>query len=147
MTKRIEYEPNAILYRWNFKEDDGKIRLIGTDPAIADLTKLFRWIDEPHGWEGREPWLGGTVTATRVEHKLGAHSGWTGAIPVSRSPGRPKREIADDDRPVSVSTAVRRAELFEIMRRAADAKQTVAQWVAAVLREKLVDGAAEGVRE
>jgi hypothetical protein len=143
MAKQLEYDPNAILYRWIYKEDDGNVRLIGTDPALKDTTKFFRWIDEPHGWEQREPWSQGTVNATAIQHKIGARSGWTGAIPLpSRPVGRPRKEVAEEDRPVSVSTSMRRAELFEIMRRAGEEKMTVSEWVAGVLRDRLA-GAAE----
>lgn len=152
MTKKIEYAPDAILYRWHYKEDDGQIRLIGTDPALGDSSKLFRWIDAPEGWNDREPWSGGTTKATWIDPKLGSHSGWPGAIPVSRAVGRPKKEIADnkeianDERPERLSTTVWRAELIEIMRRAADAKQTVPEWIAAVLRKELVEDV-DGARE
>lgn len=137
MGKKIEYNPNAVLYRWNYREDDALVRLIGTDPALNDKARFFRWLDEPGGWERREEWSQGASNVTAVDHRVGAASGWPGAHPLTRAVGRPKKEIADDDKPVSVATSLRRAELFEIMQRAARARQSVSEWVAAAVRAQL----------
>jgi len=137
MTKKIAYDPNALLFRWNYREDDGLVRLIGTDPELKTKARWFRWPDVPGGWEQREEWAQGTANATPADNRVGLVSGWPGAVPVSRAPGRPKKDVADDDRPVSVSTSLRRAELFEIMKLASSSRQSVSEWVAAVLRDRL----------
>jgi hypothetical protein len=142
MGKKIEYSPHALLFRWNYREDDGAVRLVGTDPELKDAARFFRWIDEPGGWDRREPWVQATANATQVEHKVGFASGWPGAQPISRPLGRPRKDVAEDDRPVSVSTSLRRAELFEIQRLAADARQSVSEWVASALRARLGEPAA-----
>lgn len=137
---RFAYPPNAKLYKYRFKEDDGLPRLIGTDPANSEIL-WFRWIHQPHGWEHREPWtapvLEQPISDELTDNAFGAHSGWPGAIPLTRPPGRPKIEREEEDRPVSISTSMRRAELFEIMARAAASKQSVSEWVAAQLRTAL----------
>lgn len=132
------YDQNAILYRWLYKEDDGFVRLIGTDPALADRSQFFRWSDEPGGWSRREPWPQGAANVEPLDNAAGAQSGWPGATPVpGRSPGRPRKEVADDDRPINITASVRRGELFEIQRRAAEARKSVSEWIAGVIRAQL----------
>lgn len=137
MTAKIEYPPGD-LYQWNFKEDDGRVRLIGTDPALGDAV-VFRWIDEPQGWERREPWPARLENATLLERKRGAASGWPGSIPLLRRPvGRPrKEEIVETERRGRVTAILRRDEVFEIMRRASAVKRTIGEWAADVLRARL----------
>jgi hypothetical protein len=137
MTKKLEYNVDAVLYRWNYREDDGLVRLIGTDPDLKDKARFFRWIDEPLGWTRREIWAQGASNVTAVDQRVGTGSGWPGALPVTRPLGRPKKELAKDDQPVTVTTSLRRGELFEIMRRAADARLSVSEWVADVVRGQL----------
>src|SRR6202040_2294746 len=103
--------------------DSGLIVLVGSDPAEADASKLFRWLDmsEPDGWSKRVAWSQGDVDLLPLPHPAGARSGWPGAIPLPpRQPGRPRKDVAVDDQSVKVATSLRRAELFEVMRLAAD---------------------------
>ena len=140
MGKQKEYDPEAILYRWLYREDDNLVRLIGTDPELADRTTFFRWINEPGGWERREPWPQGATNVETVDNKVGLTSGWPGAIPqigVKRGPGRPRKEVADEDRIVAMSVSIRRGDLFEIQRLASDARQTVSEWVSSVVRVEI----------
>ena len=132
-----QFDPNALLYRWSFREDDGLPRLIGTDPALEDRSKFFRWVDEPGGWERRQPWPHGATNVETLDNAAGAASGWPGALPLRSGPGRPRKEIPDDDRPVTVSLSVRRAEVFEIQRHASDARKTVSEWISGVVRAEL----------
>lgn len=143
MAKKTEFDPYAVLYRWNYREEDGLVRFVGTDPELKDKARFFRWIDEPDGWNRREGWSQGAANVTAVDLRSGSRSCWPGATPVVRPPGRPKKELAEDDRPVSVSTSLRRIELFEIMRRAAAAHQSVSEWVAAIVRVELGDQLAD----
>lgn len=132
------YDPNAILYRWRFKEEDGLIRLIGTDPAVADRSRLFRWIDQPGGWDDREPWSQGTMNAELIDNALGFTSGWPGAKPITKPVGRPRNKIeGPPDKPINVSASIKRVELFEIQRLASAAEQSVAEWVASAIRAQL----------
>ena len=137
-----QFDPNAILFRWAFREDDDLPRLIGTDPALADRSKFFRWVDEPGGWERREPWPRGAVNVEVVPHGAGTVSLWPGAIPLRARPDcRPQKEYAtEDDRPVTVSLSLRRAELFEIQRRASVERKTVSEWLAHVMRTEIASG-------
>lgn len=136
MPKR--YDPNALLYRWSFREDDNLPRLIGTDPALSDRSKFFRWINEPGGWDRREPWPHGATNVEALDNSAGVASGWPGAQPLPPRPrGRPVKEVAEDDRPVTVSFSIRRAAMFEIQRRASDGRQTVGEWIAGVVRAEL----------
>jgi hypothetical protein len=135
MTKQREYSPSAQLLVE--KDADGKSWLIGTDPVLQDTTVLFRWPNEPHGWERRTPHTDGTAGATAVAPPFGTHSCWPGSIPVVRAVGRPRKEVAQEDRPISVSTSMRRGELLEIMQRAAAEKLTVSEWVAVTIRSRL----------
>ena len=132
-----KFDPQALLYRWNFREDDGLPRLIGTDPALADRSKFFRWINEPGGWERREPWPHGATNVEALENTAGTVSGWPGAVPLRGSPGRPRKELADDDRPVTMSLSLRRVEVFEIQQLASGDRKTVSEWLAAVVRAEL----------
>lgn len=132
-----QFDPNALLYRWRFREDDNLPRLIGTDPELADRSKFFRWINEPGGWERREPWPPGATNVEALDNVAGTASGWPGALPLRAKPGRPRKEVADEDRPVTLSFSVRRAELYEIQRHASDARQTVSEWVGGVARAEL----------
>lgn len=131
------YDPNAILYRWLFKEEDGLVRLIGTDPALVDRDRLFRWIDQPGGWDDREPWPQNATNADLIDNALGVASGWPGSVPVRKPPGRPRKDLGPEDRSINVSASVRRAELFEIQRAASAAQQSVAEWVADAIRSQL----------
>lgn len=133
------FDPNALLYRWIYREDDGLPRLIGTDPALADRSKFFRWVNVPHGWNDREPWPQGTANTEALSHQDGAASGWPGAVPLPSAPrGRPRKEFAsNDDRPVSVSASVRRAELFEIQKIASEERKSVSEWVCDAIRAQL----------
>lgn len=135
MAKQREYDPSARLFLE--KDADGKPWLIGTDPVLQDTTVLYRWPNEPHGWERRTPHAAGFAGATAVEPPFGTHSCWPGAIPVVRAVGRPRKEVAQEDRPISVSTSMRRGELLEIMQRAAAEKLTVSEWVAVTIRSRL----------
>jgi hypothetical protein len=132
-----QYDPNALLYRWMYREDDGLPQLIGTDPELADRSKFFRWIDEPNGWERRIPWPQGAVNVESLPNAVGLASGWPGAQPIRAKPGRPRKEVDDDDRPVTVSLSVRRAEIFEIQQLASTARRTVSEWLAGVVRAEL----------
>ena len=132
-----QYDPNALLYRWSFREDDNLPRLIGTDPALSDRSKFFRWINEPGGWARREPWPHGATNVEALDNSAGLASGWPGAVPLRGKPGRPRKEIADDDRPITMSLSIRRAEVFEIQRLASDARQTVSEWIAGVVRAEI----------
>lgn len=132
-----QFDPNALLYRWTFREDDNLPRLIGTDPELANRSKFFRWVNEPGGWERREPWPHGATNVEPLDNAAGTASGWPGAVPLRRNPGRPIKEVADDDRPVTVSLSVRRAEVFQIQRHASDARKTVSEWVGGVVRAEL----------
>lgn len=136
--RKLEYDPNSVLYRHKYKDDGGCFILVGSDPELADPTKLFRWLDEPVGWEKRELWSQGVTELIPVVNPVGGRSGWPGAIPLApRPPGRPRKDLPVEDQIVKVSASLRRAELFEIMRLAADSRQSVAEWVAATLRERL----------
>ena len=144
MGKQKQYSPDALLYRWLYREDDNLPRLIGTDPDLADRTKFFRWINEPGGWERKEPWSQGATNVETVDNSAGLTSGWPGAIPQSgakseakRGPGRPRKEVADEDRIVAMSVSIRRGDLFEIQRLASDARQTVSEWVSSVVRVEI----------
>ena len=132
-----KFDPNALLYRWIFREDDNLPRLIGTDPALADRSKFFRWINEPGGWDRREPWPQGTANTEALDNVAGSASGWPGAIPLRGKPGRPRKEVQDDDRPVTLSLSIRRAEVFDIQRYASDARKTVSEWIGGVVRAEL----------
>ena len=133
-----QYDPNAILFRWNFREEDNLPRLIGTDPALADRSKFFRWVDEPGGWERREAWLHGAVNVEVADNAAGSASNWPGAVAPRGKPGRPRKEFEDEgDRPVTVSLSVRRAEIFEIQRLASLDRKTVSEWLASVVRAEL----------
>jgi hypothetical protein len=132
-----QFDPNAILYRWSFREDDNLPRLIGTDPALADRSKFFRWINEPSGWERREPWPHGATNVEALDNVAGTASGWPGALPLRAQPGRPRKEVADDDRPVTMSFSIRRAEVYAIQRHASDARQTVSEWISGAVRAVL----------
>jgi len=132
------YNENAVLYRHKYKDDGGQFVLIGTDPVDPDPTKLFRWLDEAGGWSKREVWARGAADLLQIAHPAGLRSGWPGAIPLPpRQPGRPRKDVPVDDQVVKVSASLRRAELFEVMRLAADARQSVAEWVAETLRERI----------
>lgn len=132
-----KYDPNAILYRWTFREDDNLPRLIGTDPALADRSKFFRWVNEPGGWERCEPWPHGATNVEALDNAAGITSGWPGAFPLRATPGRPRKEVAEDDRPVTMSLSIRRAEVFEIQRHASDVRKTVSEWIGSVVRAEL----------
>jgi hypothetical protein len=132
-----QYDPNALLYRWIFREEDNLPRLIGTDPALADRSKFFRWINEPGGWERRDPWPHGATNVEALDNSVGLASGWPGAVPLRGKPGRPVKEVADDDRPITVSCSIRRAEVFEIQRLASDTRRTVSEWIAGVVRAEI----------
>ena len=132
-----QFDPNALLYRWTFREDDNLPRLIGTDPELENRSRFFRWINEPGGWERREPWPPGASNVEPLDNTAGTASGWPGAIPLRAKPGRPRKEVTDDDRPVTMSLSVRRAEVFEIQRHASDARKTVSEWVGGVVRAEL----------
>jgi hypothetical protein len=132
-----QYDPNALLYRWLYREDDGLPQLIGTDPELADRSKFFRWVDEPNGWEKRIPWSQGAVNVEPLANSAGFASGWPGALPIRAKPGRPRKEVADDDRPVTVSLSVRRSEIFEIQNLASSARKTVSEWLGGVVRAEL----------
>jgi hypothetical protein len=131
------YDPNALLYQWNFREDDNLPRLIGTDPALADRSKFFRWVNEPNGWERRESWPAGATNITSLDNAAGIASGWPGSVPLRGPVGRPRKELPEDDRPVTISMSIRRAEVFEIQRLASDARKTVSEWIASVVRTEL----------
>jgi len=132
------YDPNALLYRWIYREEDNLQRLVGTDPALADRSKFFRWINEPDGWERREPWPAGTTNVETLDNAAGVLSAWPGAVPLPAKRGRPpKEEVAEDDRVVTLSLSVRRAELYEIQRHASDARKTVTEWLGATVRAEL----------
>jgi hypothetical protein len=141
--RKLQYDPSALLYCHRYKDDDGSLVLVGNDPAIADPTVgLFRWRDVSAGWESRTAWTGGAADLSVIPPAAGARSGWPGAIPLPpRQPGRPRKEVSEDDRPVLVRASIRRAEYFAIMRLAADAQQSVPEWVATILRERLGDAA------
>lgn len=142
-----QYDPNAILFRWAFREDDNLPRLIGTDPALADRSKFFRWIDEPGGWERREPWPQGAVNVEVANNGFGTASKWPGAVPLPPRPrGRPPKEYAEkDDRPVTMSFSVRRADLFEIQQRASVERKTVSEWLTSVVCTALASSSNEDV--
>lgn len=134
-----KYDPQALLYRWSFREDDNLPRLIGTDPDLADRSKFFRWVNEPGGWERREPWPHGATNVVALDNAAGLASGWPGAIPMRTPPGRPRKEFStEDDRPVTLSLSIRRAEVFDVQRYAADARMTVSEWIGNVVRAELV---------
>ena len=135
-----QYDPHALLYRWNFREDDNLPRLIGTDPELADRSKFFRWVNEPGGWDRREPWPHGATNVEALDNSAGLASGWPGAVPVRGKPGRPRKDVPDDERPVTLSLSLRRAEVFEVQRLAADARQTVGEWIGSVVRAELAKG-------
>lgn len=144
-----QFDPNAVLFRWSFREDDALPRLIGTDPALADRSRFFRWVDEPGGWERREPWPQGAVHVEVVPNGVGSVSLWPGAVPLPRAkPGRPRKEYTtEDDRPTTVSLSLRRAELFEIQRRASVERMTVSEWLTSVVRTALAPSGNEDSRE
>jgi len=128
------YDPNAILYRWLFREDDQLPRLIGTDPALADRSKFFRWIDEPNGWERREPWPQGATNIQSLDNSAGLTSGWPGAVPIPAKLGRPRNEATDDDKLVSMSFKIRREDVFDVQRLASEARQTTSEWISGVIK-------------
>lgn len=132
-----QYDPQALLYRWSFREDDNLPRLIGTDPSLADRSKFFRWINEPGGWAKREPWPHGPTNVEAVDNSAGLASGWPGAVPIRPKLGRPVKEVPEDDKLVATSVSIRRAELFKVQRLASDARQTVSEWVASVVRAEI----------
>jgi hypothetical protein len=131
------YDPNAILYRWMFREDDGLPRLIGTDPSWADRSKFFRWIDEPGGWERREPWPQGATNIQALDNSAGLASGWPGAIPIPAKMGRPRNEASDEDKVVSTSFSIRRGDLLDVQRLASDARKTTSEWISEVVRKEI----------
>lgn len=136
----LRYSENAVLYHHRYKADGGQYVMVGTDPTASenDPSLLFRWLDEAGGWERRVIWSQGTADLVKLEPPAGLRSGWPGAIPLPpRQPGRPRKEVPPDDQVVKVSASLRRAELFEVMRMAADAKQSVSEWIAATLRDRL----------
>ena len=136
MTKK--YDPNALLYLWTLKEEDGIMRLIGTDPALADRSTFFRWKNVPGGWDHREPWPHGPLNADPCANAKGEHSGWPGASPLPARPvGRPRKEVSADERPTNLSTSVRRSELFVIQKLASEDRKSVSEWVASVIRDRL----------
>lgn len=135
MEKR--YDPNALLYRWIYREEDNLPRMIGTDPALADRSKFFRWVNEPGGWEHREPWSAGTANTEVLDNSAGIASGWPGAQVLRPKLGRPRKEVEEADRPVTLSFSIRRADVFEIQRRASDARRTVSEWLGDVVRGRL----------
>lgn len=132
-----QFDPNALLYRWHFREDDNLPRLIGTDPALADRSKFFRWVNEPGGWEKREPWPHGATNVEAVDNVAGTASGWPGALPLRAKLGRPRKEVAEEDRLVAVSVSIRRPDLYEIQRYAGEARQTVSEWIGGMVRIEL----------
>ena len=132
-----QYDPQALLYRWSFREDDNLPRLIGTDPSLGDRSKFFRWINEPGGWAKREPWPHGPTNVEAVDNSAGLTSGWPGAVPMRPKLGRPIKDVPEDDKLVATSISIRRAELFKIQRLASDARQTVSEWVASVVRAEI----------
>lgn len=132
-----QFDPNALLYRWSFREDDNLPRLIGTDPSLADRSKFFRWINEPGGWERREAWPHGATNVEVLDNAAGLTSGWPGAVPLRAKLGRPRKEVADEDRLVAMSLSIRRADVFEIQRLASDARQTVSEWISGVVRAEI----------
>jgi hypothetical protein len=133
-----QYDPNALLYRWLFKEEDGLVRLVGTDPELGDRTRFFRWIDQPGGWEDREAWPQGATNVEVLDNALGKVSGWPGAVPVRKPVGRPRKDVAGpEDRSINVSASIKRAELFEVQRAASEARQSVPEWIAAAIRLRL----------
>lgn len=132
-----QYDPQAILYRWSFREDDNLPRLIGTDPDLADRSKFFRWIDEPGGWERREPWPQGATNVHALDNAAGITSGWPGAIPLKAKRGRPTKDVPEDDKLVPVNVSVRRAEMFVLQRLASEARQTVGEWATSVVRAEI----------
>jgi hypothetical protein len=135
------YDQNAILYRWLYKAEDGVALFIGTDPALADRAKFFRWRDESGGWDRREPWSQGASDVQPIDNAAGTSSGWPGSVPLpGRGPGRPRKEVADDDRLAAVTASIRRSELFEIQRRAAEARKSVSEWIACAIRAQLGGG-------
>ena len=137
MGKSKQYDPNALLYRWLFREDDQLPRLIGTDPALADRSKFFRWVNEPTGWERREPWPQGATNIEVLDNSAGLASGWPGAIPIPATMGRPRKEVPDDDRLISMNFSIRRGDVFDVQRLASDARQTVSEWISGVIRAEL----------
>jgi len=132
-----QYDPNAILYRWLFREDDQLPRLIGTDPELADRSRFFRWIDEPGGWEKREPWPQGATNIQSLDNAAGTTSGWPGAIPIPAKMGRPRNEATDEDKVVSMSFSIRRGDLIDLQRVASDARQTTTEWISGVIRAEI----------
>ena len=132
-----KFDPNALLYRWLYREEDNLQRLIGTDPALADRSKFFRWVNVENGWEQREPWPAGPTNVEALDNVAGAKSGWPGAIPLRAKPGRPLKDVAEDDRLVTLSLSVRRAEVFEIQRLASAARKTVSEWIGAAVRAEI----------
>jgi hypothetical protein len=135
------YDPNALLYRWLYKAEDNVVLFIGTDPALADRAKFFRWRDEAGGWDRREPWQQGAHDVQPLDNSAGASSGWPGSAPLpGRGPGRPRKEVAANDRLAAVTASVRRSELFEIQRRAANEQKSVSEWVACAIRAQLGGG-------
>ena len=141
MAKAREYAPSARLF--SEKDIEGKLWLIGTDPVLNDAAVFFRWPNEPHGWERRVPHAGGTAGANALEPQAGTYSCWPGATPVVRPVGRPPKDVAPEDKSISVSTSLRRAELLEIMQRASRIGMTVSEWVAVTIRGRLAAEPAE----
>jgi hypothetical protein len=132
-----QYDQNAVLCRWLYRGEDGLVRLVGTDPELADRTHFFRWVNEPGGWSRREPWPDGLVNTEVIDNAAGAASGWPGATPLRGKAGRPRKELEDSDKPASVKASVRRTELFEIQRLASNAQKSVSEWVTIAIRDKL----------
>lgn len=137
MGKSKTYDPNALLYLWDFREDDNLPRLIGTDPDLADRSTFFRWINEPAGWERREPWSHGATSVKPLDNAAGLTSGWPGALPIPAKMGRPRNEVADDDKLISMSFSIRRADVFDVQRLASEARQTVSEWLSSVVRAEI----------
>lgn len=133
------YNENVVLYRHKYKDEDtGLIVLVGHDPAESDASKLFRWLDAAGEWAHRSVWSEGVADLLPLPHPAGLRSGWPGAIPLPPRPaGRPRKNVSVDDQAVKISASLRRAELFEIMQLAAAAHQSVAEWAAETLRERL----------
>jgi hypothetical protein len=139
-----QYPKSALLYRWLYREDDGLVRLIGTDPALDNRALFFRWINQPGGWDDREPWASGSANTESVDNAIGTASGWPGAVPLRARPGRPPKDLADGDKTAPVQGSVRRTELYEIQRLASTAQQSVSEWVTGAIREKLARAAQDG---
>lgn len=133
-----QFDPNALLYSWNFREEDGLPRLIGTNPELADRSQFFRWINEPGGWERHEPWPQGATNVQALDNSAGLASGWPGATPLRGKPGRPRKDpVPENDRTVALSISVRRADVIDIQRRASNANKTVSEWLVGIVHDAL----------